>query len=57
MKRLMAVLALLFMVAGCRHVEREIIVPGSPPTDDAAIYLAGFVDGYGAGGGYVMLRE
>jgi len=45
MKRLIAVLVLLFVVTGCRNVEREIIVPGSSPTDDAAIYLAGFMDG------------
>ena len=46
MKRLIAVLGLLVAAAGCRNVEREIIVPGSSPTDDAAIYLAGFMDGY-----------
>ena len=57
MKRLIAVLILLSAAAGCGGVEREIIVPGSPPTDDAAIYLAGFMDGCVTGGSDVMLSE
>ena len=57
MKRLIAVLILLSTAAGCGGVEREIIVPGSPPTDDAAIYLAGYMDGCVTGGSDVMLSE
>ena len=57
MKRLIAVLVLLFVVTGCRNVEREIIVPGSSPTDDAAICLAGFMDGCVTGGSDVMLSK
>jgi hypothetical protein len=45
MKRMIAVLVLLVIAAGCGSTKRRAIQPGPHPTEEQK-YLAGFMDGY-----------